>query len=89
MKPSSHNLAISYLWLFTAGIDYTENDTDGIPLPESLATLLDNAQRDGRREAASHYLTIKKSGEHDFAAEDTGEYDPIELQQLLDEVGGK
>ncbi len=80
MNPTDRHRALATLWLFTAGVEQNAVDTQGVSLAESLATVFGQMEREGRREAAYHYLTLQRSGEHDI---DTGEYDVRELRRLI------
>lgn len=84
MRPDQRHLSTSHIWLYAAGLDPTALDSTGTPLAQSLATLLIQTEREGRREAAAHYLAITQSGEHWTGCDgDTGQYDTEQLNQLL------
>lgn len=76
---SQRLLATSYLWLFSANIDTEAVDTQGTPLPQSLAALLSDIEQAARREAMQK---LGRSGEFSLS-EDTGEYDLGQLEKLL------
>lgn len=94
LKAPDKHMALATLWLFSAGIDPALQDTDGLPLTESLAKVLQSAEKMGRKEAASTYMKLHAlpppppaySGEHDIG-EITGKYDVRELQELLKASG--
>ena len=78
MKVSNKNRATAYLWLFRAGFDEKAVDVDGKSLPESLAEVLESAERDGRHAA------LRSSGEHQIHEDEpTGRYQKFDLEKLL------
>jgi hypothetical protein len=86
MPPNQKAQALAHLWLFSAGLDPTALDAEGIPLALSLANLLSGEHSRGRKEAASLYLQAHPSGEYAIKEVPTGEYDINALQALLDQA---
>ena len=94
MKPTEKQVAAAHLWLYEAGVDPDDKDIRGANLVESLATMMARAERDGRLEAAAHYLRAHGSGEFTASItttakpaapgeETTGVYDTRQLEELL------
>lgn len=87
-SPSQRHLAIAHLWSFSAGIDTSALDANGIPLAHSLADLIQQRYDEGRAEAAAAYLQATQCDPiADLKLGDqTGSYDMGQLRELLEQV---